>query len=126
MSEKTFKIVDGDISDGYHTFDELYQHRCLLFISLCLMRRDDVVWKKDHYEGWDCVYLKTNLGQISYHVPAKDFRAVLEHNFVHDESFEYDGHSPTDVVERLGLLIGGLHSIRPITEPPTTPKPGDA
>ena len=32
MSEKIFKIVNGDISDGYHTFDELYKHRCLLWI----------------------------------------------------------------------------------------------
>ena len=116
MSEKTFKIVNGDISDGYHTFDELYQHRCALFIALCLMRRDDVVWKKDHYEGWDCVYLKTNLGQISYHVPATEYRKVLEHNFKRDESFEYDGHTPQEVVNRLYLLIGGLHSVIPYGE----------
>ena len=27
MAGKIFKIVDGDMSDGYHTFDELYEHR---------------------------------------------------------------------------------------------------
>lgn len=113
--EKGFKIVGNDISDGYHTFSELYQHRCALFIALCLMRRDDVVWKRDHYDGWDCVYLKTNLGQISYHVPASEFREVLEHNFVRDESFEYDGHTSADVLVRLRLLIGGLHSVVPVS-----------
>lgn len=33
MSEKAFKIVGNDLSDGYHTFDELYDHRCLLFLA---------------------------------------------------------------------------------------------
>lgn len=39
MSKK-FQIEGGDISDGYHTFDELYEHRCLLFIRLCLLQPD--------------------------------------------------------------------------------------
>lgn len=25
----------GEVSDGYHTFDELYEHRVALFIALC-------------------------------------------------------------------------------------------
>lgn len=116
MSEKTFKIVGGDISDGYHTFGELYEHRHALFIALCLMRSEDVVWKKDHYEGWDCVYLKTSLGQISYHVPAESYRNVLEYNFIIDESFEYDGHTSEDSLKRLRLLIGGLHLVEPVNK----------
>lgn len=115
MSDKTFKVVNGDISDGYHTFGELYEHRCALFIALCLMRREDVVWKADHYEGWDVVYLKTNLGQVSYHVPSEQWRGVLEHNFHRDDAFAWDGHSPSEALKRLGLLIGGLHSLRPIS-----------
>ena len=51
MSEKTFKIVNGDMSDGYHTFDELYEHRCLLFIVLCLQNKSRAFWRP-HYEGW--------------------------------------------------------------------------
>ena len=113
MSEKTFKIINGNLSDGYHTFDELYQHRNCLFIALCLMRRDDVVWKP-HYDGWPVVFLKTKLGQISYHVPAAEFQAVLEHNFQRDDSYEWDGHTVDEALRRLGLLIGGLHSMIPI------------
>lgn len=25
----------GQLSDGYHSFDELYEHRLVLFIALC-------------------------------------------------------------------------------------------
>lgn len=50
MSGKIFKIVDGDMSDGYHTFDELYEHRCLLFINLCLYRADEAYWRP-HFEN---------------------------------------------------------------------------
>ena len=28
------EIREGDISDGYHTFDELYDHRITLYLSL--------------------------------------------------------------------------------------------
>lgn len=37
---KTFKIQNNDISDGYHTFDELYEHRVLLYLNLCLHNPD--------------------------------------------------------------------------------------
>ena len=30
---KQFEIQDNDISDGYHTFSELYEQRALLFIA---------------------------------------------------------------------------------------------
>lgn len=45
------------VSDGYHTFEELYDHRCLLFIQLIGLlpafsfasycHSDETVW-----EGW--------------------------------------------------------------------------
>lgn len=50
MSKK-FEIVGNDISDGYHTFDELYEHRCLLFINLCLAHPNAAYWRP-HYDGW--------------------------------------------------------------------------
>ena len=40
MSDKTFTIKNGDISDGYHTFDELYEHRIALFITLARLLID--------------------------------------------------------------------------------------
>lgn len=99
MSEgKTFKIVNGDISDGYHTFDELYDHRCLLFIQLCLALPERAYWRP-HYEGWPLLGLETPEGQITYHVPEKHLRLFKDK--VKQGGPEWDGHTPQHVVQRL-------------------------
>lgn len=104
MSKK-FEIVGNDISDGYHTFDELYEHRCLLFIAWMLSdgRPGPVFWQADHFDGWDLIRcdLKEE-GQISYHVPIK-FRPLYEHRLPIKPPIiaEYDGHTSADVLERL-------------------------
>ena len=103
----------GSISDGYHTFDELYAHRVELFLTLCRLfsRRDAApVWKsKLHsdgtsFKGWFILGLFTGRGhQITYHLPIDrwedaDFAETL------DEAPEFDGHSSDDVIERLKTL----------------------
>lgn len=95
---KTFKIVDGDMSDGYHTFDELYEHRCLLFINLCLGQRGFAYWRS-HYEGWPLIGLETVAGQVTYHVPEK-FLPLFKDKII-EGGPEWDGHTSADVVERL-------------------------
>jgi len=102
---KTFKIVDNDMSDGYHTFNELYDHRCLLFINLALLllphRR---VYKIDpEFEGWFCLYLETTSGQISYHIPSK-YLFLIEENTKRDDNYKWDGHTSKTVIERLNLM----------------------
>jgi hypothetical protein len=97
---KTFKIVGNDISDGYHTFSELYDHRCLLFINLCLMQPDYCAWKHD-YEGWFCLYLETQAGQVSYHCPDK-YLPLIKDIIHEDPSYLWDGHTSVDVLKRLG------------------------
>jgi hypothetical protein len=100
---KTFKIVNGDLSDGYHTFDELYDHRCLLFLNLCLLDPDNCRWKTDDFEGWFCLYWESPKGQISYHLPNKLLKTVrgkIKRHQLH----EWDGHTSKDVVTRLGQL----------------------
>jgi hypothetical protein len=96
--EKTFKIINGDMSDGYHTFDELYEHRCLLFINLCLAHVDDAYWRP-HYEGWPLIGLLTKEGQVTYHVPEKYL--PLFKDKIGTVGPEWDGHTPQDVVKRL-------------------------
>lgn len=98
MSDKTFKIVNGDVSDGYHTFDELYEHRCLLFINLCLTAPTQAAWKPD-YEGWFCLYFETPFGQISYHIPER-YLPLVE-GTIHRNATTYDGHTSHDVIQRL-------------------------
>ena len=97
---KKFEIKDGDISDGYHTFDELYTHRIALFLTLINSVDYPCFIKHEHYEGWDAVYLELPDGQISYHVPIHNRKYLKRAKVVGDE-YKYDGHTPEDVWARL-------------------------
>lgn len=106
----------GEISDGYHTFNELYEHRFALWEALCRVlvkvhhRCDDVAWRSrrhsdgTNYPGWFLLGLFYDLGeQITYHLPDKewgncDFAQEL------DLAPKFDGHSSADVLHRLGKL----------------------
>lgn len=101
---KTFKIVGNDISDGYHTFDELYEHRVALFLALCNQNGTRVFYKQD-YEEWFCIYLELPCGQISYHVPNK-FLPWAKERFTHSPNHEFDGHKSPDVIGRLHDMAG--------------------
>ena len=64
MSKETIK-------DNYHTMDDLYNHRTILFAILC--RKSPTAWKsKRHYDGssedgWFIAGIETPFGQITYH-----------------------------------------------------------
>lgn len=108
------KTLDTNlISDGYHTFGELYEHRITLFIALCRIYSLEMggpVWKskKHHdgtsYDGWFIMGIFKNKGcQISYHLPISrwddiDYCEELEC------APEWDGHTSNDVLERLKQL----------------------
>ena len=107
-----------EVSDGDHTFEELYEHRHWLWIQLCkyhimvggLTDSQDVVWRsKLHsdgtgYDGWFVLGLGSETGkQITYHLPERlwnetGFAKTLE------QAPEWDGHSAADVLNRLQLL----------------------
>lgn len=97
--------MNGETSDGYHTFNELYDHRCLLYLAMCAENhKRQVYWVEDHFPGWDLVATNAGIyGQISYHVPAK-FRAITS-RFQKRDNKElerlFDGHTSKDVLERL-------------------------
>lgn len=97
----------GDVSDGYHTFNELYEHRHLLFIYLASTQlRAFKTWldnEKEAWAGWFILGINTEHGQISYHLPEKywDLAAVPEVEF----NEAYDGHDSRDVLERLKLKL---------------------
>lgn len=102
MSEKTFKIVGEDLSDGYHTFDELYEHRNTLFLAL-VAAFSKHAWYRLDYKDWFCVYLDLpNGGQISYHLK-NDMLRVVQALGVRKEPEEehYDGHEGDQVLNRL-------------------------
>lgn len=114
MKEKTIKIIGENvqISDGYHTFDELYDHRITLWIALCkfLQQSDGLVWRsKLHsdgtgFEGWFILGYRAQFGkQISYHLPMDRWNET-EFATTQELAPEWDNHTPSDVIERLKNL----------------------
>lgn len=101
MKNKKFEIINNDISDGYHTFNELYEHRCLLFILAVKGLSEKAYVRLDHYQGWDCVYQILNGKQISYHLPAKYRDYYMSECEVVGEEFVWDGHSSLDTIDRI-------------------------
>lgn len=110
---KSNGIDTNKISDGYHTFEELYEHRIVLFIALC-REMDDVgkgaIWKsKKHsdgseWEGWFIMGIYQTPGaQITYHLPMSKW-ADCEFAYELPKAPEFDGHTSADVLERLKNL----------------------
>lgn len=120
--------------DGYHTFDELYDHRITLFIALCRlvewqdMKRaeqasnvstsrgvhyDERVWhSKKHSDGEICFGTGT---QYVFGIGRKKGEQITyripirrwdETDFAEtlDNALEWDGHSSDDVLMRLKSL----------------------
>lgn len=93
--------ISGETSDGYHTFNELYDHRVLLWINFCLMNIDKCYLVPNHFEGWFLLGMKTSWGQISYHCPNKYYGMIEKVKIEHPE---FDGHTSKEVIERLECL----------------------
>jgi len=92
-------IETGKVSDGYHTFDELYAHRVALFLALCKATDWPKAWKH-HYDGWPVIFLETPMGQISYHVPER-LIPTFEKFIPREDRYAWDSHTPDAVVRRL-------------------------
>lgn len=97
----------GELSDGYHTFNELYDYRKLYNAAFFnLLPKDCVHKSKRHHTGEECfgggwfiVMANLPTGQISNHYEMKDWDLfkVPEKEFAD----EWDGHTPQDAAERL-------------------------
>lgn len=103
-----FEGETGDITDGYHSFNELYAHRCSLFILLMLIT-DSPAWraKKDargkSLSGWFLAGIETPGGvMVTYHLPDHMW-GWLDDTRVEtlEEGRPWDGHTSTDVIRRL-------------------------
>lgn len=97
----------GQVSDGFHTFDELYDHRCLLFLAL-MKALPELAWRsRVHADGsgpagWWVGGLRLPTGPITYHLPDAlwpllDGAAVT----TLERAPHWDGHTSADVIERL-------------------------
>lgn len=110
------------VSDGYHTFDELYEFRINLFMGLCkflsnynkffadtnkLVSFIREPWRSKLHsdgtkmEGFFILGINKQPGlQMTLHVPLERWDEV---EFVETlkKAPEWDGHSPADVLERI-------------------------
>lgn len=101
----------AELSDGWHTFAELYAHRRALFAAftaaLAAASAPHVAWRSrlhhdgTMFEGMFIVGVTLPAdGQLSYHYELTDWD-----DFAHvpevDQAPEFDGHTPDDVVHRL-------------------------
>lgn len=99
----------GHISDGYHTFDELYDHRAKLFSIVCFNYRD-ISWKsKKHadgtmYDGMFIVGIDTPKGQATYHYDIDPYWDIFDVKEL-ESAPAWDGHSPDDAISRLMSLV---------------------
>lgn len=99
--------VDSGTSDGYHTFDELYYHRMILF-SYIVNKNHSVAWKsKLHHDGtmypnYFIVGIDTPEGQYSYHYHLDDWEKFFCQELEHAR--KWDGHEPKDITRLLSLL----------------------
>ena len=123
--EKLPKPIEdkGNISDGYHTFNELYEYRLLynasMFNELAKQGLYDVHKSKKHSDGtipfgdenWFIVQAELPTGQISNHYEMKDWELfdIPEK----EKANHYDGHTPQDVAKRLKDFL----SLNKLNEP---------
>lgn len=97
--------ITGSTSDGYHTFDELYEHRTVLFASLCNLCTLQAWKSRKHADGSmsDGFFIAGmtlfGVGDVSYHVEDKywDLFQIEER----PAAPEFTGYTAQDVVDRL-------------------------
>lgn len=105
---KAQEPITGETSDGYHTFNELYHHRAVLF-SVIVNNYKDLAWKsvRHHdgtmYDGMFIVGIDTPDGQATYHYDINPYWDMFKCR-VREFAPEWDGHTPAQAIERIGKL----------------------
>jgi hypothetical protein len=97
----------GELSDGYHSFNELYYHRMILFSIICNQNKT-ISWKsKRHedgtmFENYFIAGINTPDGQFTYHchIDHWDKFEVAEL----ETAPHYDGHTPNDITRLYSIL----------------------
>ena len=109
-SKLSNEITTNEISDGHHTFGELYRHRIILFCTICNLL-PELSWKsKKHFdEENDPMFndrfiagINTPKGIATYHVKMKywDLFNIPEL----ERAPSYDQYSSEDVLDRIQSL----------------------
>jgi len=98
----------GEFSDGFHTFNSLYDQRCYLFAAL-VHAYSDKAWKSwNHHDGkpcfdekWFIVGINTPFGQYTYHYENK-FWPLFKCKELKTAP-EWDGHTDEDIFRIMSL-----------------------
>lgn len=107
-------VITGDTSDGYHTFNELYEHRMVLFSIICNQNKDNA-WKSLlHHDGtmfddYFIVGVKTPEGQYTYHYHIDHWDKFQVKEL--ERGPEWDGHVASDITRLYSLLKGPVKSV---------------
>ena len=115
------KVNDiGEVSDGFHTFNGLYEQRMILFAALVKAYKDKS-WKSYRHEdgeycfggGWFIVGIDTPEGSYTYHYENKywDMFDCIDL----PRAKHWDGHTEADAETRLMSLNPEPHWT-PVTE----------
>ncbi|MBB3665956.1 hypothetical protein FB384_004915 [Prauserella sediminis] len=103
-----------EISDGFHTFGELYEYR-MLYHAHAVRAWVQLGWPVSkswrHHDGelcfgggWFIVAAQLPAGQVSNHYPADDWE-LFDCPEV-EVSPLWDGHTPSEAAERLRSQLG--------------------
>ena len=101
------QIDMGEVSDGYHTFNELYYYRMLYNAAFFNLLPKNMAHKsKRHHTGEECfgggwfiVMANLSTGQISNHYELKDWNLFkVPEKEIADE---WDGHTPQEAAKRI-------------------------
>jgi len=98
----------GDLSDGFHTFNQLYYQRMMLFATIVKQNRGRA-WKSLRHEdgelcfggGWFIVGIDTPEGSYTYHY--EDNYYSLFDCVELERAKHWDGHTEKDVTRLLSL-----------------------
>lgn len=100
----------GEVSDGYHTFNDLYHQRAMLF-AVIVNQNSDKAWKTHKHEdgspcfdksGWFLVTIDTPDGPYGYHYEDK-YWDLFNCSEI-PKAKPWDGYTEKDV-DRLFSLI---------------------
>lgn len=96
----------GETSDGYHTFNELYYHRMILFSIVC-NKNKDIAWKSllhfdnTMYDDYFVCGILTPEGQYTYHYHIDNWKYFDIPEV--DNAPDWDGHTAKDITRLLSI-----------------------
>lgn len=107
MGQITIEGQTGKVSDGFHTFDELYDHRSHLYVAL-MLSHPEISWRAlkhndgSQFDGWFIAGMRLPTGDITYHLKIH-FWLWLNDSGIETRELgpEWDGHASEDVLKRI-------------------------